>query len=321
MPLHPNAILASSLGEQGDYEGSQQLGNQALLEQDALMRAHAAIHGRVVAYSLYGSEPLYGEGAVLNAQAIRELLPSWEMRVYHDDSVSPHLLGRLREAGAQTFAVTDLGIAHWPGTFWRFYVLNDPHIERVLFRDADSLISLREVSLIDEWLQSPYPFHVMRDWYTHVELILAGLWGAYAPFLAHMPTWIEHYLAHEMEHDSHDDQIFLAKYIWPRICQHTLLHDSVHPVLGAQPIRMERESFDVSVALGGYAAVSYPVTLTPPLPKVRYRITITDSQSDELICAYEREAMDGVDKFRIPGYHSDMIKAGRWTIAVAWIAS
>jgi hypothetical protein len=193
MPINAKALLASNLGEEGDYEASQRLGTEALIEQDEWVRAQAAIAIHVVSYSLYGNDPLYGEGAVLNVQAIHALLPNWQVRIYHDDSISPQLILRLQQAGAQTLRVADLGIAHWPGTFWRFHVVSDPHVDRVLFRDADSQFSMREMSLVEEWLQSPYPFHVIRDWYTHVELILAGLWGAHASYLAQMPHWIEQY--------------------------------------------------------------------------------------------------------------------------------
>jgi len=321
MPLNENAILASSLGEKNEYELSQKWGSLALIEQDERARSQAAISLQVIAFSLYGSEPLYGEGAVLNAQAIKKLLPHWCMRVYHDSSISSHLVQRLQQAGAQTISVNDTAIAHWPGTFWRFHAVSDPRVERVLFRDADSLISEREVSLIEEWLQSSYPFHVMRDWYTHVELILAGLWGAHAPYLAHMPHWVEHYLAHEIEHCTHDDQLFLAQYIWPRIHRHTLVHDSVHPVLGAKDIAMPREHFDISSVLGGYGAVSFPVTLTPPLPMGTYSVVISNVVSGEEICRYQRTAYNGVDHFRIPSYHHRMIESGQWKIDVVSVSS
>lgn len=314
MPLSQKSILASALGVQGEYERSRQLGCEALTELDAQYRLEANINKKLVAFSLFGGEPIYGEGAVLNAVAIKNLLPTWEMRVYHDDSISQHLIDRLRLAGAQTIHANEAGIGHWPATFWRFHAVSDPHVEKILFRDADSLIAPREVGLIEEWLASPQPFHMIRDWYTHVELILAGLWGAHAPYLAHMPNLIEHYVAHELEHSRHDDQLFLARHIWPRICQHTLIHDSVHRVLGARDIAYPRENEGIGATMGGYGAVSYPATISPPLPAQRYYIKITDIHSGELICRYERIAINGHDQFRIPLAYEDKIKSGVWKI-------
>ena len=30
---------------------------------------------------------------------------------------------------------------------------------------------------VDEWLTSGRYFHVMRDWFIHTDLIIAGMWG------------------------------------------------------------------------------------------------------------------------------------------------
>lgn len=314
MPLTPKTLLASSLGVKGEYELSRQLGCEALTEQDVHARLQANIHKKVIAFSLFGSEPVYGEGAILNAEAIKKLLPQWTMHVYHDDSVSTHLMLRLQMAGAKTIHVNDISIGHWPGTFWRFHAVSDPQVEKILFRDTDSVIRPREVSLIEEWLVSPQPFHVVRDWYTSVELILAGLWGAHAPYITYMPSLIEHYVAHELEHSRCDDQLFLAKYIWPRIHAHTLIHDSIHRVLGAKDIAYPRENDDIATTMGGYGAVSYPATINPPAPSQRYHIKIIDIASGELICQYERTATDGKDQFRIPFSYETKIKSGQWKI-------
>jgi hypothetical protein len=314
MPIHPKALQASALGQKGEYELARQLGCEALNEQDTHTRLQADISKKVVAFSLFGSEPVYGEGAILNASAIKALLPTWTMHVYHDDSISNHVIERLQRAGAKTIHANEAKIAHWPGTFWRFHAVSDPHVKKVLFRDADSVIGLRELSLIDEWLASSQPFHVIRDWYTHVELILAGLWGAHAPYLAHMPNLIDHYVRHELEHSRCDDQLFLAKYIWPRICQHTLIHDSVHRVLGAKDVAYPRGSDDIGTTIGGYGAVSYPATMSPAKPTQRYHIRITEVQSGELICSYTRTATNGQDQFRIPFDYEAKIKSGVWKI-------
>jgi hypothetical protein len=79
--------------------------------------------------------------------------------------------------------VTNLKIKNWPGAFWRFIAFKLHNAKYVIFRDADSLISDREAKLVNQWIKSNKPFHIIRDWFTHTDLILAGLWGGYAPFL------------------------------------------------------------------------------------------------------------------------------------------
>jgi hypothetical protein len=127
------------------------------------------------------------------------------------------------------------------------------------------------------------------------------------------------YVMHELEHSKSDDQLFLAKMIWPRIYRHTLVHDSLHQALGAKPIAMARVHFGHSTAIGGYGAVSFPVTISPLSPSQTYNIVITDVQSQQLICQYERTAVDDQDRFRIPFDYDLKIKAGEWKIEVAMV--
>ena len=46
-----------------------------------------------------------------------------------------------------------------------------------MFRDLDSLPSLREDAAVQEWLDSKYAVHVMRDHPKHTMVMLAGMWG------------------------------------------------------------------------------------------------------------------------------------------------
>ena len=45
------------------------------------------------------------------------------------------------------------------------------------FRDLDSLPSAREDAALQEWLDSKYAVHAMRDHPKHTMPILAGMWG------------------------------------------------------------------------------------------------------------------------------------------------
>ena len=77
----------------------------------------------------------------------------------------------------------------------------------------------------------------------------------------------------------------------------------------------------IPAQLGGYGAVSFPVTLTPPLPMGTYSVVISNVVSGEEICRYQRTAYNGVDHFRIPSYHHRMIESGQWKIDVVSVSS
>ena len=57
---------------------------------------------------------------------------------------------------------------------WRFLPLMDPMVDRFMSRDTDSEINEREVAAVNQWFESNYTFHVMRDHQEHCAAILAG---------------------------------------------------------------------------------------------------------------------------------------------------
>ena len=58
---------------------------------------------------------------------------------------------------------------------WRFLPLMDPLVDQFIARDIDSEINDREVAAVNQWLNSNYTFHVMRDHQGHCpDAISAG---------------------------------------------------------------------------------------------------------------------------------------------------
>ncbi len=181
----------------------------------------------VIAFSLWGNDRRYLEGAQHNAIVARYLYPSWTVRFYVDDSVSAPIRKALAYQGAE---VVDAP-AGWPaskyGLFWRFLVEDDPEIDFFLLRDADSVLNLKERVAVEDWLASGKAFHVMRDLPAHAELILAGMWGAHRGNLGDMKGRIEAHLDSPVKrlNDVITDQVFLRRKIWPIVRQSVLVHD------------------------------------------------------------------------------------------------
>ena len=57
---------------------------------------------------------------------------------------------------------------------WRYLAMLDPAVDMLMSRDADSEIISREVAAVNQWLDSDYTFHVMRDHPDHAITIMAG---------------------------------------------------------------------------------------------------------------------------------------------------
>jgi len=179
----------------------------------------------VVSFSLYGTAPRYCETLIRNIELSSDFYPDWACRVYHDNTVPVSVLSKLHELGAQLVDMSHEKII--PPTLWRFLVIDDPDVTRYLIRDADSLFSEKEVAAVQEWLQSSCWFHHMRDYFTHTELMLAGMWGGCRGIFPSVKQLIEEFVANDKGPERYTDQHFLRAALWPTVRTSILNHDEI----------------------------------------------------------------------------------------------
>ena len=187
----------------------------------------------VIAFSLWGDAQRYCLGAIENARVAPLLFPEWRCRFYCDSSVPEWVVGQLLAYGADIVMAAEPRRLH-EGLFWRFQVANDAAVDRFLVRDVDSVFSLRERMAVNEWLDSGKAFHLMRDFYTHTDLILAGMWGGVAGILPDIATLAEPYIS-ASDKTRNCDQAFLRREIWPLIKPWVLIHDDYFGCFEARP--------------------------------------------------------------------------------------
>ncbi len=60
---------------------------------------------------------------------------------------------------------------------WRFAPMADPLVQEFHSRDLDSTVSQREVDAVNDWIETKYSFHIMRDNPYHRATILGGMFG------------------------------------------------------------------------------------------------------------------------------------------------
>lgn len=190
----------------------------------------------VIAYCLWGENPTYHVPLLENARIVGHLFPGWTIRVYHDGTVPPAFRTELTRLGVQLrLKALPAGVPQHRRLLWRFDVLADPTVRRFLVRDADALLSVKERVAVDAWLASDCWFHTMRDWYTHTDLILAGMWGGVGNILPGPDGLLRAYTGWRMEND-HMDQDVLSEAVWPTIRRSCLIHDSIFTgCLGSVP--------------------------------------------------------------------------------------
>ena len=190
----------------------------------------------VIAYTLWGNEPRYRVPLLESVRILPHLFPAWSMRVYYDTTVDHNYVTDLGKRGVQLRQmILPQGQPGHRRLLWRFEAIRDPSVKRFLIRDADSLLNVKERVAVDAWLRSDCYFHAMRDWHTHTDLILAGMWGGVGGILPSPTDLFRASTEWRMEND-HIDQDILSDTVWPAIRRSILIHDSVFTgTLGSIP--------------------------------------------------------------------------------------
>lgn len=253
-------VLSNNLGTLGQWAEAAEAGTRSLVLKDQhsvaahkLSAAQAAQAGRasahaqqpaaavpnpaalddVLSFSLWGADRRYLWGTLDNLLAAKDLYPGWQVRIHLDDSVPAAWQALFAEQGAD--------LRREPGgqllrekLCWRFKVANDPAVRRFLVRDTDSVVSPREQAAVEAWLASGKRFHVMRDWWTHTDLMLAGMWGGTAGVLPDLGRLLATYTPRAME-TPNIDQWFLRDRVWPLVRGDCLVHDRCFTMPGALP--------------------------------------------------------------------------------------
>lgn len=184
----------------------------------------------IISFSLWGDNPRYIKGAVRNARLAQDIYPGWVCRFYCDDSVDARCIAELKKYNAEIVfkpAPTNL----YEGLFWRFEVLSDDKVKRFLVRDCDSVINSRERIAVEEWLNSDKYFHIMRDYYSHTDLIFAGMWGGVGGIFPPLDDLVQE-MNKQLMPTRIMDQVFLRGYVWPTLKQSVLIHDSKFDIEG-----------------------------------------------------------------------------------------
>ncbi|AOW15516.1 tetratricopeptide repeat protein [Hydrogenophaga crassostreae] len=190
----------------------------------------------VIAFSLWGEQPRYLRGALRNVLEAPTVLPGWSLRFYVDATVPAAFLDLLRENGAEVVLHQGAKPASLRQRLaWRFLVANDASVGYFLCRDTDAVISAREARAVNAWLDGTAHFHVIRDWWTHTDLMLAGLWGGVAGVLPSIRVMLLRYQSAALE-TGNIDQWFLRDRVWPLVRESVCVHDRLFTMPGAQTL-------------------------------------------------------------------------------------
>jgi len=242
-------ILSEAYMLTKEYDKSIEAGKRSLILKDRLTSKYGSLplpdrpiklfdrskkEKNIISFSLFGDSDRYLVGALENAKVAKEIYPDWCCRFYCDRGVPLDIISRLQKLDAQII-IRDTTHPVDEMLLWRFEVMSDKTIDRYIIRDCDSILNRKERSAVDEWIESNRRFHVMRDFYTHTDLILAGMFGGTTDLFPNIRSLIDRFHKVKEPNISHQDQLFLRVFVWQTIKQDILIHDSLFGLDDSHP--------------------------------------------------------------------------------------
>ena len=133
----------------------------------------------VVSFCLYGSRATYVLGMKENILLGQKYFPTWEIRIYYNDTVPEKFIKEYSDLGAICIMCENVGKnkMNWEGMLWRFMPLDDNNVHYWISRDADSRLSKREADIVNQWIKSGKTLHCIRDHKCHYHAIMGGMFG------------------------------------------------------------------------------------------------------------------------------------------------
>jgi hypothetical protein len=182
---------------------------------------------KVLSFSVWGSNPKYTLGFLVNARLAEVLYPGWEVWCFCDRVAFEVISSNVKAANKVHRNIRYIVKAEkgdWRGMFWRFLPIYDSEVYVFVSRDADSRLSLRERLAVRDWEDSGKAFHIMRDHPFHKVPILGGMWGCRPlntlSLGVQMPQQLD-YLGSYWQ----IDQEYLASAVYPLIEKDVMIHD------------------------------------------------------------------------------------------------
>ncbi len=150
------------------------------------------------------------DGILENIAVIHRNFQHSIVRIHYDSTVPVSELDRF----------PGVELRRWPDRqgaylFWRFWGAGSEDV--LCVRDADSLVTEREIGAVDEWVGSPNLLHAMHDHQWHDRrCIMGGMWGAKrGAFPFNFDRLLAWWIRNKSPFKWDDDQQFLARYVEP----------------------------------------------------------------------------------------------------------
>lgn len=206
----------------------------------------------VFSFCLYGPEnPYYYRGMFENIWIIEKYFPDWKVYIYLGCDVPEETREKL--AAHSCVVLRETGITGAKTMVYRFFAIDEPEVDLMMVRDADSRVHWKDRWAIREFVRQPqFVGHSIRDNIVHRIELCGGLWG-----MRKIPgvsirelrdRYETEYIAEGKFPKYGYDQSFLGIYVYPLLVHRMLLHYSNGCLLIGEkgvefPFRWNNETF------------------------------------------------------------------------------
>lgn len=223
----------------------------------------------VFSFCLYGPDnPFYYRGLLENIWLIGKYFPEWKVYVYLGTDVTQSMRDWL--AVCSSVVLRETGITGPKTMVHRFFAIDEPGVDLMLVRDADSRVHWKDRWAIREFLRQPqYVGHSIRDNVVHKVELCGGLWGMRkipgVSIGALYQRYLQEYVLAGHESINGYDQTFLTYYVYPALAgRRLLIHYSNGCLLKNEvgvefPFAWSNETFCGRAEVGVFLDVDPPV--------------------------------------------------------------
>lgn len=231
----------------------------------------------VFSFCLYGPEnPYYYRGLLENIWLIGKYFPDWKVYVYLGTDVPQSMRDWL--SVCSSVVLRETGVTGPKTMVYRFFAIDEPEVDLMLVRDADSRVHWKDRWAIREFLRQPeYVGHSIRDNVVHKVELCGGLWGMRKIPGVTIQGLYDRYVREYVEsgHPSINgyDQTFLTYYVYPVLKSRLLLHYSNKCILPGEtgvefPFGWNNETFCGRGEIGVFLDSPDPPHRPPPAKSV-----------------------------------------------------
>lgn len=182
---------------------------------------------KVFSFCLYGPpNPQYYPMPMLqNISLIETHFPDWKVYLYIAPDVDPEFLKQL--AIYSNVVIRPTGKLGSINMFERFFAIDEPEVEIMMVRDADSHVHWKDRWAINQFLSNTqYNSHIIRDNKEHTSKMMGGLWGMRKIDGLVIEDLYKLYKESPSDRGYGEDQSFLTDYVYPYLWKNALVHYS-----------------------------------------------------------------------------------------------